>query len=259
MRTPDLSNLPLVAAVGVDSPDAKRPRPEEEEEGDPSSSFAPTAGRWWPVNDGEFRVMLAKGGRVLPILANPMMHSSRRDDNLPDMFDHRKDEYDPLTRGAYTWLKKNSERSSSPFLYGYDARERPWAVHHLWNPATLIEERSLGAGHPVAAIFLGQPNIDGYGGAYAKAGGSYSKEARNVLMNDGAFGANKTSLPPTRAPEEIHLIVNLLTPNQYDGGWTIMAIGIVPVPAGDEAAQMERLGDLMANCPYVDVDIVRGE
>lgn len=226
MQTPDLSNLstlPPVAAVGVGvgSPDAKRPRPEEEEESDPFSSFAPTSGRWWPVDKGEFRIMMAKGNptfpKVMSFFANPTTH----------------------------YLNNSSK-----------IRKMAEVHSHLWFPATLIEERSLGAGQPVAAIFLATPNIPGYP-KQIKDG--QSDEMRKLLMDRGAYGANKTSLPPTRAPDEIHLIVNLLNPNQCIGGWDIMAIGIVPVPVDDEEAQRERLGDLMANCPFVDVDVVKGE
>ncbi len=249
----DLSNLPLVAAVGAGSPDAKRPRPDEE--AGPSDAIAPTEGRWWPVNaDGTFRVSVSvtnrNFGSVLSILADPARHALA------------------------------AAKTSHP--------EDP--VNYLWDKATLIEERSLGQGQPVAAIYTTRPNIKVYvaepplepekqvklqdwlehiesawlspsdkeqeiDGVWREILGKSIYLRDRVLIH--AFGANKTSLPATRVPDEIHLIVNLLTPNPGGCGWCTMAVGVVPVPADDEGAQMERLGALMASCPFVDVDVER--
>ena len=234
MQIPDLSNLALVAAVGTDgSPDAKRPRPDEE--ADPSDALAPTAGRWWTVNDGVFRVFLTKSGdqgdahsRVVSIMADPTHHVSG----------------DVVLEGG--------------------------SVSQLWDKVTLLEERSLGQGHPVVVIYTARPNLQGYPltpseeqmAANVAAGRAYGTPQRMRLRDDTLvhlFGANKTSLPATRIPDEIHLIVNLLAPNPGGCGWCIMAVGVVPVPADDEPDQMQRLGELLVACPFLNVDIVRGE
>ena len=251
---PNLSNLPLVAAVGVGSPSAKRPRTQSDP-GSPSA-IAPTEGRWWPVNDGVFRVSVTREDQdsfILSILADPTQH-------------------DPGNRPC----------------------ERPEAVCHLWDQGTLIRESSLGQGYPVVAVYTARPNIKGYpvteeeqaneqrgmdllNDAIAtypvQPGKPVPEEAMDTLYQKilgerllerdrfliHAFGANETSLPPTRVPDEIHLIVNLLTPNPGGCGWCTMAVGIVPVPVNDEDAQNEALGALMASCPFVEVDVVGGQ
>lgn len=263
---PNLSELPLVAAVGAGSPDLKRPRPDEE--AGPSDAIAPTGGRWWPVhkdiNNDTFRVSITliddekARSQVLSIQADPTRHVA----------------YDTA------WHSRGT-------------------INQLWDQVTLLREQSLGEGKPVAAIYTARPNMRGYGTqeellketeldervrkeleelklVLEQERGDFdrsryykirSEKIRNshlgvhrmfrddVLVH--AFGANDTSLPPTRVPDEIHMIVNLLTPNPGDCGWCNMAIGVVPVPADDEEAQNEALGGLMAACPFVEVEVVR--
>jgi len=244
---PNLSELPLVAAVGA--PDAKRPRPDSpDEEAGPSSAFAPTEGRWWPVHhDGTFQVYVSRPNgatQALRFKADPLMHTVP----AKPVFDQAG--YDvspwggpwPRYRGGNGALNDQGERAGTDYST------------LLWAKVTMIEERSLGPGQPVATLYTAYPNMEDYGLPVAKA--DALKELRETTM-EHVFGVNNTSVPRCRVPDEFHLIVTLSSPDPGKCGWCPFAIGVIPMTRGEDPLSNEQLARLLVECPFHEVQLAQ--